>query len=157
MLFRVSLHRHAVGEVISPGQFGAQYRVFRPGGPYPREPDFTSLLIEIALEAARKSVAPQAPSRLDSIFTCETFEHASIFRERYRQGQGSIFGVEPQLAGTPQFRGNLTAISTPAGPNPYVDYLSDWARDYWTTEPTEISEILVGGPVVVVTDPLHHS
>lgn len=154
MLFRVSLSQHAVGELIAPGNFGGQHRTFRPGGPKPEGSAFTELLIEIALESARKTAAPLAPSRLDSVFTCETQPQAKMFQDRYRGGQGFIYGVEPAETGTAMFRGNFTAISTAVGPVPYVDYLSDWARDYWTSEPLEIVEVLVGGPVRVLTAPL---
>jgi len=52
------------------------------------------------------------------------------------------------------FRGNFSAISTTVGPRPYVDYISDWARDYWTVKPNGITEILIGGPVRILTGPI---
>lgn len=154
MLYRVSINQHAVGDLIAPGWFGNHYRSFRPGSAYPAEPNFTSLMIEIALESARKSVMPSAPSRMDCIFTCETLQDATTFRASHRGGQGFIYGVEPAHPSTATFRGNFTAISTPVGPTPYVDYLSDRARDYWTTNPQQMVEVLVGGPVKVLTGPL---
>ncbi len=154
MLFRVSLHPHAVGDVIHPGNFAEGYRNFRPGAPYPQEPWFTNLLIEVALESARKAARPDAPSRMTSFFSCENLDHARSFQRDCRSGEGEIYGIEPAEPNTALFRGNFTAISTPAGNTPYVDYLSDWARSYWTVEPTEIVEVLIGGPARVVTGPL---
>ncbi|MQV96774.1 hypothetical protein GHK46_04770 [Sinorhizobium medicae] len=150
MFYRVSLTPYSVGDIIQPGQFGHRHRAHRPGAAYPVEPAFTELLIEIALESARKAVKPHVPSRLDCVFACESVADADFFRTEYRSGQGSIYEIEVASPDVPVFRGNFTAISTNAGGRPYVDYLSDWARDYWATVPTELVEVLIGGPVRIV-------
>lgn len=152
MLFHVSAFQHVIGSIIQPGRFGAQLRVFRPGGPFPQDPHFTELLIEIGLESARKSVAPHAPSRLDCVFACETLEDAERFRTAYRGGIGAIYGVRPEPEDAPTFRGNFSLISSHAGSQPYVDYVSEWAIDYWPADPAQMVEVLIGGPVYVETE-----
>ncbi|WAC28311.1 hypothetical protein [Ancylobacter sp. SL191] len=154
MLFRVTLDLHQIGDILYPGNFAEPYLQFRPGGPYPPEPWFTNLLIEIALESARKAARPDAPSRLHSIFSCETIDEVRIFKNKYRENNGYIFGIEPENNNISTFRGNSTAISTPVGPTPYIEYTSDWARDYWTKEPDGMVEVLIGGPARVISGPL---
>ncbi|EXX77089.1 hypothetical protein RirG_027000 [Rhizophagus irregularis DAOM 197198w] len=117
----------------------------------PSSTDINTLLWEVALESARKAAAPTRPSRLDCVFACESIQEALIFRRRFRP-DGKLLRVQLLEAVSPCHRGDFSLISDSIASGPYTDYMSLAAARYWTTEPSNMVEVLVGGAVSVLSE-----
>lgn len=144
----------AVGTIIPPGRFSTISRRYITNSPWPAGSDLTNLVWEIALESARKASRPNAPSRMNCIFACETLGAARLFRQRYRPAHFEIYRAEAVVAGTPIHRGDFTAISSHIPNSPSVDYFSDAAARYWLAQPSDIIELIIGGPIRLIEGPL---
>lgn len=154
MLFHVSGQQRHIGETLTPGHLGSVVRRFHPGGPFPDVGDLNFILWEVALETARLASAPNAPSRTKCLFAFEAIEPAMRFVEKYRK-HGSIYGIEYDAETARTHRADFNAISTLTRAEPYVDYMSRCAQSYWTpSADCSFAEILIGGPITIVTDPL---
>lgn len=134
---------------ILPGNWGRQTRRFG----VELEPILDSsiainLLWETALESVRRSAAPHLPSRLECVFACESSELAVRFRDTYRKG-AEILQIEFNPT-TSLHRGDFELISSIGLAGSYVDYMADRALRYWTMPPSELVEVLIGGPVLVL-------
>jgi hypothetical protein len=85
--FHVGKPGLAPGTVLHPGNWGKRTREFSPAGKVlTNATDAQNLMWELALETARLLSAPNSPSRLDCVFTCETLADAQAFRDQFRKG-----------------------------------------------------------------------
>lgn len=132
------------GAVIEPGNWGRLLR----SQYYTGSGEGTSKIIfEVAYEAMRLSVNPQAPSRLDCIFCCPTHESAQSYRDANAVGN-LIYRVAIVDARSAL---HLTSWSLwGLGLGASYQQSQDRIRDYWISQPTENLEVLVGGSVRVV-------
>jgi hypothetical protein len=147
--FHVGKPGLAPGTVLHPGNWGKRTREFSPAGKVlTNATDAQNLMWELALETARLLSAPNSPSRLDCVFTCETLADAQAFRDQFRKGD-AVYEVQYD-DGTPTHPGNFQAITYSNSTAPFVDHKSSLAISYWRDPPTGIKEVLVGGPVTVV-------
>jgi hypothetical protein len=146
-LFHVSSARLSVGHILNPGEWGRRTREFRRGGrALVNVHDAVNLAWEASLETARRSHAPNAPSRLDCVFTCQTLDDARAYRTRFVPS-GTIYEVEP--ISTCPIAADYDLI-TDTGSEPFLDLWVTRSIRYWTSEPQDITEVLVGGDVRVV-------
>jgi hypothetical protein len=146
--FHVSLMPLIAGQVLGPGQWGHTSRRFSKGGqPLSDVRDAFILIWETTLEAVRREVKPDAPSRLECVFACETVQEATAFRDHFRQG-AQIYRVE--VIGSPDtHRGDYDLI-TGSGTAPFIDHIAERARRYWTDQAIGMPELLIGGSVTVL-------
>jgi hypothetical protein len=81
---------------------------------------------EAIFEFVRRSAAPDAPSRFQSVFACASLDEAQIFRRSVCGGEGSIYAVEAGDA----FRVNMSLL------NESASYLAvfEAAHSYWRGE-----------------------
>lgn len=115
----------------------------------PTPENLASVLWEVALEAARISIDPLLPSRLNCVFATESLEFAQHFRDKYRAG-GIIF--ETELVGSPAvFLGDFALLSESAPSTPYANYISSRSKQYWTTAPSREPELVVAGSLRVIS------
>lgn len=128
--------------------YGAAMRQYVPGRTPAAAADSQFLLWEIALETARRAVAPEAPSRLACVFVYEELDQARVFRDRYRAG-GHILIVEPHDLNAKRWRADPDHL-TGSGGTPFVDYMPEAAFRYWTEPASNHVEMLLAGPVRVV-------
>jgi len=147
--FHVTIASLWAGDIIQPGRFGTTLRQFRPGGPYPSANDLGTVLWELALESARQSIDPELPSRLDCVFACTTFADAAFFRSNFKR-DGSILEVELVHPESRLHHGCFGILASYKSSEPYMDFLPQAARRYWTDKPTGAAEVVVGGPLRVV-------
>ena len=99
---------------------------------------------EMALETARQLLAPEAPSRLHCVFTTLTMPDAVTFRERFRLGS-HIYEVSC-FDEIPRHSGNYSAITDPPDKTHVLDFMPDFAINYWREASEGITEVLIGGP-----------
>ena len=105
-----------------------------------------TLAWEISLEMARVAHAPAAPSRLNCVFATPDIDAARAFRDEFRSGY-SIYEAAA-AAGTPIHLADFALLRTrDAIGTPYLDFYVDRARRYWVEKPTEMAEVLCGGPL----------
>lgn len=111
---------------------------------------FRTVLAEIALETARKALAPDAPSRLECVFVSETLDFSRAFRDKYSPG-ATIYKVAPVGEALKPFRADFDLISSPKnGAPPYLDFMPTEAIDYWTEEPKGLPELLYPGQIIII-------
>jgi hypothetical protein len=147
--FHVSPNVLSPGQVLQPGQFGQTSRRVNSRGGIPLQGiDAMNLLWEIALETARQLLAPEAPSRLHCVFTTLTVPDAIAFRERFRPGSHIYEVLCPDEI--PRHSGNYSAITDPPDETHVLDFMPDFAINYWREASEGITEVLIGGPVTVV-------
>jgi hypothetical protein len=148
--YHVSPTDHAIGTTLQPGHFGTFMKQFvKGGGVVPPNIKFCyDLTWEAALETSRILSAPTAPSRLNCIFACTSLEAAILFRDKYRVGAG-IFQIKV-AEDTPVFTGDLGAISSTKAGMPFLDIWVSAATRYWTDQPGNSAEILIGGTATVI-------
>jgi hypothetical protein len=147
--FHVSPQPLVLGTDLQPGAWGRVTRQFsRPGRALESVADAKVLAWETALELARQTTRPEAVSRLDCVFACETLEDATAFRDRFRQG-AAIYEVEPLNEGTPTYRADYDLI-TATGDAAFLDIWVERSRAYWQQEPAGLVEVLIGGVVRVM-------
>jgi hypothetical protein len=110
------------------------------------------VIVEAAMEWARRVVVPTAPSRLDSTFVFLTQADAERFKEAYRKN-GVIHRVKVVDGET--FTGDMVltnyALKILQGPmEPQVANLRERALAYWRADqPPEWPEVLASGRVEV--------
>lgn len=138
---------YGVGDHIPHGRYGSAAKQHVPGGPAIDGGSLGALMWELSLETARQALAPEAVSRLDCLFACETVEMARTFRGKFRVGS-QIYEVDP-WPDTKLYRGDYGLISIDVPGGPFVDFMPPIAARYWTEPPGEHVEVLVGGPVTV--------
>ena len=147
--YHVSSNVLSPGQVLQPGQFGQTSRRVDSRGGIPLQGiDAMNLLWELALETARQLLAPDAPSRLHCVFTTLTVPDAVAFRDRFRRGSQIYEVLCPDEI--PRHSGNYSAITDPPDETHILDFMPDYAIDYWREPPEGITEVLIGGPVTVV-------
>jgi len=148
-LFHVTGANWNTGDLIQPGSWGQTLRQFRPGGPVPGS--WETVMWEVALETARRQVAPVAPSRFNCVFVCESEAFAIAFRDQYRP-TAHLVQVEPTDGDQTIHRGDFMLLSGNIPGQPaYVDYMTERGIAYWTSNPAPgMGEILFDGPVRVV-------
>lgn len=148
-LYHVSSAKWAIGESITPGNWGTRIRQFGKGHGYRGYGsigDAVNMVWEVALKAARRACGA-IPSRLDCVFCCEDVASARAFRNRFAQGS-QIYEVEVDEA-TVTHAGNYDALTGMAD-GPTVEIIQASAGSYWQDDPKGIKEILVGGAVKIV-------
>ena len=100
---------------------------------------------ELLLELTRRDVAPEAPSRLRSLYAFFSLEDALAFRERHRDAGDPVFCVDRE----PVFRGDARLLGR--AEMPLVTAL--YARWYWQGRPGvaegPLWETLVEMPVTI--------
>jgi len=105
------------------------------------------LVWEVALEAARRSVIPTAPSRLDCVFACCSQVDAISFRNQFRPNH-QVYSVDV-APGISTFIADYDVITNSIS-GPFVDTFVDQAFRYWTVSPVGMREVLIGGSVTVI-------
>ncbi len=146
-LYHVAPAVYGVGDHIPHRRYGSAVKQYRPGGPEIGGGFLGALMWEMALETARQALAPEAVSRLDCLFACETVEMARTFRDGFRAGS-QVYEVDP-WPDAKLYRGDYGLISTNVPGGPYADFMPPIALRYWTQPPGDHVEVLVGGPVTV--------
>lgn len=147
--YHVTQAQLTAGQILQPGEWGRRTREFRKNGRALSDVNDGKILAwESCLETARRVLAPDSPSRLDCVFTCETLVGAASFRARFRASGGTVYEVEPASNTAPTFTADYDLI-TDTGDAPFVDTWVDRSIRYWTT-PKGIAEVLVGGDVRVI-------
>lgn len=134
--------RLGAGSIIEPGNWGRIKRQF--------EQLPTTNYREIALEFGRLALNPEAPSRLDCVFCCESRDDA----EQYVAAHSTwsvIHEVEPLDRATPVFRTSWDYIGNinPNVPTPF-DQIERDIRSYWAGDPQQNVEVLIGGAMRVL-------
>jgi hypothetical protein len=131
--------------LLHPGKWGSMMQRWIVGN-LPSAEDGKMLTWEISLEMARVAHAPAAPSRLNCVFATPDIDAARAFRDEFRSGY-SIYEAEAE-AGTPIHVADFALLRTrDAIGTPYLDFYIDRARRYWVDKPTEMAEVLCGGPL----------
>jgi hypothetical protein len=148
--YHVSGEPLASGLVLEPGRFGHAVRRTNSAGGVPLEGSNAMVLIwETALETARQLLAPGAPSRSGCVFAMATLGDARAFRDRFRPGV-HIYEVTCSDE-MPTHRGDYDAITDPPRDGTHVlDFMPDFAINYWRSIPRGVVEVLIGGPTTVV-------
>jgi hypothetical protein len=142
----------AGGTCIKPGNFGRRVRQFGPKGrAFGNYNDAKNTAWETGLEAYRRMLLPEAPSRLECVFCCPSRTDAQRFLNEILKNNGAVYEVEfdPE---TKTYVGNYDLITMPSE-LPLVDHWLDRCQKYWTTPlPDEkcLREMLVGGDVTIV-------
>lgn len=148
-LYHVSTSTFEAGTILKPGRWGEVVRQFgKHGRALVDVGDAQNLAWEAVLEAARRASAPDAPSRLSCVFTCETLAAAEAFRNAFRSG-ATMYEVEKVDSASPTYVADYDSI-TGANDRPIVDFWVECALKYWTAKPTGIAEVLVGGEVKII-------
>jgi hypothetical protein len=148
MFFHVCSPDRRIGEVITPGHWGANIRRFQPGGPMPTPDNIEVVLWEMALEAARVAVNTSLPSRLDCIFAWPDQRLAERFQAKYRPGF-RIAVVVPNGPTAPFHSGDFALISDQQPQAAYTDYMASAATRYWTSNPSDFPEVLYPGELSI--------
>lgn len=135
------------GHVVQPGWWGRCSRQWQKGGQtFTNHQDAYILVWEVALETARRTLRPNAPSRLNCVFACCSQSEAVIFRDRFRpNNQVNSIEVGSNVS---QFVADYDVITNSID-GPFVDTFVDQALHYWTKPPAGMREVLIGGPVTV--------
>jgi hypothetical protein len=132
------------GSVIEPGNWG---RILRSSYLTGQNDGTTKIIFELAYEAMRLAVKPQAPSRLDCLFGCPTYEGAQAYKSAH--GPASIiYRVSMLDDGSPTHLTSWSLWGLGNGTN--LQQSEERIRSYWLGNPTENIEILVGGAVSVI-------
>lgn len=151
MYFHVSHEAHQIGSILMPGHFGRDLRHVCYGHCPATAADFRLKLVEMALETARLSVAPTAPSRLNCTFVAETIDFARAFRDSFRP-RAAIFTVVPvgELQ-TPRACNYSLITRARNGAPPFYEYMPDEAIRYWADAIPEgdLPELLYPGPLQI--------
>lgn len=152
-MFHVSEKNWQPGDVITPGNFGAD--IIQNS-----RPDFVitannleigkfvrNFMWEAALETAKPTLAPDAPSRGSVVFLSETLDLARRFRDRFKNGH-SIFEVKVVDTDARSHRGDFAVFENV--PEPLYRALPERSRQYWTNPEPLFPELLWEGAVTVV-------
>lgn len=143
-MFHVSIENHANGTLLNPGMWGRRLNGMAiPPGSFS---DTRTLAWEMALEAARRAIDDTLPSRLASVFLAPSLDDARSFRDRFKVG-GSIFNVDLPVPDLRRHVGRFDLLD--AGDEPWFQAMPHRARDYWTSAPQGIVEVLYPGPVII--------
>jgi hypothetical protein len=147
--YHVSTAQLIAGQLLQPGAWGKQWRQFGKNGRALSDiRDGFILAWEIGLETARRQIAPNAPSRLECVFACNTTVDAAAFQTRFRPG-AATYEVEPASEASPIFVADYDLI-TSSSEDPFLDVLVDRSIRYWTSRPQGIAEVLIGGAARVL-------
>lgn len=146
-LYHCTHHELAVGSLIEPGNWGRMLMQIGPAhGCWNRE---------IILEAVRISIFPTKPSRLKSVFACETIEAIRGYRS-VQCPQGFIYEVVMADVSAGTHKGDFNAVEPLPGRS---QDMWGMAQAYWqyaikttiTEWPgIECSEIVIPCPMRVV-------
>lgn len=152
--FHLCVTSLAPGSIIEPGNFGRIVGLF----------GFKHQLFnrEATLEEVRRQVAPEAPSRMQSVFAFQSQREAELFRFREFQGFAitRLYEIEPVDPASPIFFAPLIAIEAwqPNNTNAAAIY---WGQGFKAGEgpgidpkcPPELAisyEVLIGGQVRIL-------
>lgn len=148
-LFHVSPTDHQIGTILQPGNFGKLVRIARVRQTAVAVDKMSIIAWESALEVARRSLVPNAPSRLDCLFAAPTQNEAEQFRQRFKQG-AHIFeiGVDDN---TPTYVADFESITSLPTGKTFVDSYIEAAMAYWIQANVgSLREVLIGGPITIV-------
>jgi hypothetical protein len=135
------------GQVIQPGAWGRRVRNWKKGGAtFNGHAEAYILIWEVALEAVRRAIANNQPSRLDCVFGCLTRSDAIQFQTR-RPGH-QIYQIDA-AATVPTFIADYDVITNSIN-GPFVDTFVAQAFRYWSVPPVGMREVLIGGPATVI-------
>jgi hypothetical protein len=147
--FHVSPVVHAAGSVVAAGNWGKATRQFGRGlRSLEVMDDAKTVTWETALELARQTLKPDAPSRLDCVFACTTETDAITFRDRFRKG-AQIYEVSVSQE-TPIYLGDYDVITTFTADGPFLDAWVNRSILYWTSAPIGLVEVVIGGSVNII-------
>lgn len=150
MYFHVSAKPWNVGDVIHPGNWGNLIRAHSNNSVTLKAntdvaPQHRNFMWEAALEVARRAYAPNAPSRANIVFLCQSKADAVFFRDNYAKG-ATIYTCDPVDPNAPNHLGDFDIYKVPG---PLFDFLHDHSKRYWTQAPVGLPELLWGGSVTV--------
>lgn len=149
--YHVSPIDHAIGVVLQPGRHGTIHNRFVKGGRLAptHHKEFYELTWEAVLETARLLVNPDLPSRLDCIFASSTLVAARAFRDTFRK-DGHIFEIEAR-DNSATFFGDIDGISNTNDGETFLHIWTSAAVRYWKDQPPGVTEVLIGGPVTIIS------
>ncbi len=134
--------RLGAGSIIEPGNWGRIKRAFEQAP--------TTNYRELALEFGRLALNPKAPSRLDCVFCCENRADADQYVATH-SALSVVHEVELVDPAVPVFRTSWDFVGTtnPGMPTPFAQMDND-IRSYWSGNPQQNVEVLIGGSVRVI-------
>jgi hypothetical protein len=135
------------GSVVPPGNWG------RILGLYPlNQPQGHWLLVrEEVFESVRRAQFPQRPSRLESLFVCESLEEILAFRQSARRGLDLAYEVELVDEGAASHRACLSVFD--GEQEGTISFLRDRAVCYWKGVEIQRPEVVTTSPIRIVR---HH-
>lgn len=136
-----------IGSVILPGNYGRMIKTAYPVAPNgsPMQP-----YREAIFEYARLALAPQKPSRLNSVFVCDSLPEAVAFRNA-AQPNNVIYEVEALGDISDSHVADYTTVDVPTS-GQYFEVFN-LARKYWLGPIVNGKERLLSCPVKIVGIP----
>jgi hypothetical protein len=130
-----------VGSIVGPGNWGRMIRK------YQAQVHSWPLTRELLFEMVRLREFPNKPSRLDSVFLCETAADASQFIANSNRPWDLMFRVHLVDSAAGLHRGCLSLLDPIQGEN--INGLSDRARQYWQGSNIQSPEVVTYSAVRV--------
>src|SRR5262249_49474782 len=131
------------GQIVRPGSWGRFLRRWeKDGQTFTNHSEAYVLVWEVALEAVRRAVKPDAPSRLDCVFACRSQNEAVTFRNRFRPSH-QIYSINV-ASGISTCIADYDVITNSIN-GAFVDTFVDQAFRYGTAPPVGMREVLIGG------------
>lgn len=131
------------GSIVNPGNWGRmimKYSISKIGNPW-------VLLRELAYEEIRKEHYPGKPSRLDSLFLCQSEQDLRTFMQRYERLFDIAYEVELLDPALPSHVGCLASIDLQEDDN--YPSLKDKASIYWQGQQIQIEEVVTTSPIKI--------
>ncbi len=129
------------GSVVNPGNWGRilDFYIY---------PDASAnYLKEKIFEEVRRENYSAKPSRLKSIFLCETLEEIRKFKMENNRNLDLIYKVK-LVMNAPIFRTNYQLMNIPNGT--VISKIEAFAQKYWSEEPYQNIEILVEAKIEIL-------
>lgn len=137
------------GSIIEAGNWGRIVKLYD----YPLHQIAGNVLSkELILEATRRDIAPNKPSRLEAAFCCPTLDHIKHFKAANNRNTEIIYKVSIRND-YPTHYGNWNHV-TPQNGNMFFSTMIKLANEYWTEDwehqHIETPEIVTLSPLTVI-------
>jgi hypothetical protein len=109
----------------------------------------TQALFEAFLEQSRLLLSPTKPSRLDCVFGLPTEQSAHAYAKKYAK-TNIVYEIEITKPNTPLHEGDYEIAIEPLVGR-YFSQLMKRGERYWLDQNHDAPELLIGGPVRVIS------
>ena len=131
------------GSVVLPGNWGRIIDLYKSDG------SILTYLREKILEKVRSKDFPDLPSRMTSIFLCESIENAKLFRDANGRFLDILYEVELIDKEKPLFRTDWSFLNCPSTPF-FLKQFEEMAHLYWKAENIQNPEILTESRIKII-------